>query len=176
MKSNQVIWLQLLAFFIPGILLPFQNLVPTLPTMQHATERQDFIRLHCFFCSHKRLYINFFIFFFYICRSTPQDLWTHFDVYNWWSYPLTLQLLRAVLTFWWRCSTGLWSQWPVGEAPLCSWPHLVCGLADSASLQTRCTRFLCRPASENTNNVTDVGSFRDEFWLLFQCKNMKIKK
>lgn len=84
-------------------------------------------------------------------------------------YPLTLLLLQAVHTFWWRCSTGLWSQWPVWEAPLCSGPHLVCGLADSASLQTRCTRFLCRLASEN--NMTDEGgSFRDEFWLLFQRK------
>ena len=25
---------------------------------------------------------------FCICRNTPQDLWTHFDVQNWWPYPV----------------------------------------------------------------------------------------
>ena len=33
--------------------------------------------------SHKRLYTVF-----RICRNTPQDLWTHFDVQNWWQYPV----------------------------------------------------------------------------------------
>ena len=61
-------------FFVQCILLPFQNLAPTLPTMQFNSEwrhRRLLIRLHAASCGITKGFISHP---FYTCSGTPQDL------------------------------------------------------------------------------------------------------
>lgn len=84
-----------------------------------------------------------------------------------------IMCISLLLTSWWRCSTGLWSQWPVEGAPLWFWPRLVCGCAGWAPSQSRCTHFQCRLASLKTNNMTDEEDFsgmNSAYWFCFTAK------
>lgn len=61
------------------------------------------------------------------CSFITNDF--HFQNHSSEFFLVTKWMKQSGFTFWWRCNTGQWSQWPVSEAHLCSWPLPVCGRA-----------------------------------------------